>query len=178
MVCFIYSLIANILIHFIDFSCFYARLLWHRRLIITIIIRTIHLTVRFCFNKAFGREFLVLLFKGDYQYWYTTEAPKSSNYFDHYNFGSQYSYDYYNLSGYPIHEDYNQITPDNYYYYYDYQPEPEVYQNLDQNLVKKSDQVVISPHPVSVAVKKFFSGLKSKQLNLGLQFPGNSKVRS
>ena len=94
--------------------------------------------------------------------WYTTEPP--SNYLDNYG--------YYNLSGYPNH-DYqydhydNEISSD---YQQDFYYEPQ--QLYPQEIQKKTNQnVIISPHPVTQAIKRFFSDLKSRQFTLA----GNSK---
>ena len=109
---------------------------------------------------------------GNYQNWYSTETPQT------YDFGSKYPQNYYNLSGYPNHDDYNSINSEVYYDYYDYEPQPESY---PQPITKKSDQVVISPHPVTVAVKRWLSGLKNgiqtSRQDLSQQLSGNTKVR-
>ena len=95
--------------------------------------------------------------------WYTTEPP--SNYLDNYG--------YYNLSGYPNHDYHydhydNEIDSD---YQQDFYYEPQLYHQEIQKKTNQNENVIISPHPVTQAIKRFFSDLKSRQFNLA----GNSK---
>ena len=80
----------------------------------------------------------------------------AQNYYDYYGHQWHTSPDYQNLSWYPNYYYENEINTD----YSDYYYEPK-YQH--QEIQKKTSQenVIISPHPVTQAIKRFFTGLKS-----------------
>ncbi len=102
---------------------------------------------------------------------------KSSNYLDYYNSISttvkpQSHYLYHNLTGYPQHgvapnPQPNEVNVDYYDYNYNYEYETE------PPPVKKD--VVISPHPFVVAVRRWFNGLENRQFDLGF-LGGNTIV--